>query len=85
MAETFRIGLLGHGTVGAAFEGLIAERLGAPVESGIEQAPPEPEATVAEMRAWARSAGLAVPDRGRLRPEVRAAWRAAHRLTAGRG
>lgn len=26
MAETFRIGLLGHGTVGAAFEGLIAER-----------------------------------------------------------
>jgi homoserine dehydrogenase len=26
MAETFRIGLLGHGTVGAAFEALLAER-----------------------------------------------------------
>jgi homoserine dehydrogenase len=26
MSETFRIGLLGHGTVGAAFEGLLADR-----------------------------------------------------------
>ena len=26
MPETFRIGLLGHGTVGAAFEQLLAER-----------------------------------------------------------
>ena len=26
MAETFRVGLLGHGTVGAAFAGLLAER-----------------------------------------------------------
>jgi homoserine dehydrogenase len=26
MAETFRVGLLGHGTVGAAFEALLAER-----------------------------------------------------------
>jgi homoserine dehydrogenase len=29
MPETFRVGLLGHGTVGAAFETLLAERAGA--------------------------------------------------------
>lgn len=41
-------------------------------------APAAPEPNTAEVRAWARTAGLAVPDRGRLRPEVWAAWRAAH-------
>ena len=43
MAETYRVGLLGHGTVGAAFERLLAERADAiahitgfqPVVSGI--------------------------------------------------
>ena len=37
------------------------------------------EPPTAEVRAWARAAGLAVPGRGKLRPEVWAAWRAAHR------
>jgi ERCC4-type nuclease len=32
------------------------------------------EPSTAEVRAWARGAGLDVPDRGRLRPEVWAAW-----------
>jgi hypothetical protein len=41
-------------------------------------APDRPEPTVAEVRAWARRAGLDVPDRGRLRPELWDAWRAAH-------
>jgi hypothetical protein len=41
-------------------------------------APAHPEPTIAEVRAWARRAGLEVPDRGRLRPEIWAAWRAAH-------
>jgi ERCC4 domain len=36
------------------------------------------EPSTAQVRAWARAAGLAVPDRGRLRPEVWQAWRAAH-------
>jgi hypothetical protein len=40
-------------------------------------APDRPEPTVAEVRSWARRAGLDVPDRGRLRPEIWAAWRAA--------
>ena len=42
-------------------------------------APPEPEPSTAEVRAWAREHGLAVPDRGRLRPEIHEAWRAANR------
>jgi hypothetical protein len=31
-----------------------------------------------ELRAWARAAGIDVPDRGRLRPEIRQAWHHAH-------
>ncbi|BBY44125.1 hypothetical protein A5765_02195 [Mycolicibacterium celeriflavum] len=38
----------------------------------------EPEPSTAEVRSWARQAGLPVPDRGRLRPEVWEAWREAH-------
>ena len=38
--------------------------------------PPEP--TTAEIRAWARDAGMTVPDRGRLRPEILVAYRGSH-------
>jgi hypothetical protein len=41
-------------------------------------APDRPEPTVAEVRAWARNAGLDVPAGGRLRPEIWAAWRTEH-------
>jgi len=44
----------------------------------LAQAPDAPEPATAEVRAWARAAGLAIPDRGRLRPEIWAAWHAAH-------
>lgn len=43
-----------------------------------DQGVAEPEPSTAEVRAWARQAGLPVPDRGRLRPEVWDAWRKAH-------
>src|SRR3954462_385680 len=36
------------------------------------------EPSTAEVRSWARSTGLAVPDKGRLRPEIWQAWREAH-------
>ncbi len=36
------------------------------------------EPSAAEVRTWARRSGIDVPDRGRLRPEVIAAWRQAH-------
>ena len=34
--------------------------------------------STAEVRSWVRSTGLAVPDKGRLRPEIWQAWREAH-------
>jgi hypothetical protein len=37
-----------------------------------------PERSTAEVRAWAKTSGLAVPDRGRLRPDVWAACHATH-------
>jgi hypothetical protein len=39
---------------------------------------PAPEPTSADVRAWARQHGLAVPDRGRLRPEIWDAYRLAN-------
>jgi hypothetical protein len=36
------------------------------------------EPSTAQVRAWARDAGLSVPDRGKLRPEIWTAWRDAH-------
>ena len=42
----------------------------------LDQAPEAPAPSTAEVRAWARAIGLAVPDRGKLRPEVWTAWRA---------
>jgi ERCC4-type nuclease len=44
----------------------------------LDQAPAAPEPTTAEVRAWAHSIGLSVPDRGRLRPEIWQAWHDAH-------
>ncbi len=36
-------------------------------------------ASVAQVRAWAMAEGMPVADRGRLRPDIWAAWRRAHR------
>lgn len=44
----------------------------------LDDAPDAPKPSTAEVRAWARANGIAVPDRGRLRPELWDAWRAAH-------
>jgi len=37
-----------------------------------------PPPSTAEIRAWARTQGYTVSDRGRLRPEITAAWRDTH-------
>lgn len=39
--------------------------------------------TTSELRAWAQEQGLAVASRGRLKPEILAAWRGAHRQPNG--
>jgi hypothetical protein len=49
------------------------------VDPMLAAAPDQPEPSTAEVRAWARQAGLPVPDRGRLQPTVWQAWREAHR------
>jgi hypothetical protein len=50
---------------------------GAVLEASLPAAPllAPAEPTVADVRVWARQSGLVVPDRGRLRPEVWAAFR----------
>lgn len=44
----------------------------------VEQGISAPGPSTADVRAWAREAGLDVPDRGRLRPEIWQAWEDAH-------
>jgi hypothetical protein len=48
-----------------------------PLAAGTAAGPTVPDAGTAEIRAWARTAGLPVSDRGRLRADIVAAWRAA--------
>lgn len=50
-----------------------------PGEAGphAEYRPQGHEPSTAEVRAWARRNGLPVPEKGRLRPEVWDAYRAA--------
>jgi hypothetical protein len=38
------------------------------------QAAAAPQPSTAEVRAWARTVGLPVPDRGRLHPDIWQAW-----------
>jgi hypothetical protein len=74
---TYRYLAAAHGW--AVTETAVADRIGVDVVAvETATAPAAPEPTTAELRAWARAAGLAVPGRGRLRPEVWQAWREAH-------
>ncbi|WP_422631936.1 ERCC4 domain-containing protein [Pseudokineococcus basanitobsidens] len=57
-------------------EGLAATTTGVADAVPVPGAAPEP--STREVRAWALAQGMAVSDRGRLRPDVVAAWRAAH-------
>jgi hypothetical protein len=45
----------------------------------LDRAPAAPKPSTAEVRAWARTVNLPVPDRGRLRPEIWQAWHDANR------
>jgi hypothetical protein len=56
-----------------------ASKLGAGTSpSEDSSAEPDLAPSTAQIRAWARRNGFAVPDRGRLRPEVINAWQRAH-------
>lgn len=49
-----------------------------PATVDVSQPTPASGPSTAEVRAWARTAGLAVPDRGRLRPDIWQAWQDAN-------
>jgi hypothetical protein len=53
------------------------DRIGAG-DHGAAHAPEQPAPSTAEVRAWARSHGLTVPARGRLRLEIHQAWQEPH-------
>ena len=78
LAEEWTYRYLAAAHAWAATEGVAADRMGVDVMGETSTAPVGPDATTNEVRSWARAAGLRVPDRGRLRPEVWQAWRDAH-------
>ena len=79
LAEEWTYRYLAAAHVWAETEGPALARMGAgaPGDDGTADGPSAPEPSTAEIRAWARARGLAVPDRGRLRPAVHQAWREA--------
>lgn len=74
LAEEWSYRFLAAAYAWASDEPYAAARVGS-TDSELVQAPVGPGPATAEVRAWARAAGLDVSDRGRLRPEVWAAWR----------
>src|SRR6266705_57279 len=83
LAEEWTYRFLAAAHAWAATEAAAIERLtplaASAAATELAAAPGPPEPSTAEVLAWARATGLAVPVRGKLRPEVWAAWRAAHR------
>ncbi|MEJ2869477.1 ERCC4 domain-containing protein [Actinomycetospora sp. OC33-EN08] len=77
LAEEWTYRFLAAASSWARDEAVIGARIPG-AESVLDGAGPAPEPTTAQVRAWARGAGLEVPDRGRLRPGVWEAYRAAH-------
>ena len=78
---TYRFLAAAHAWAGTetASAGRLTPLAAAAATTELAQVPEAPEPSAAEVRAWARATGLAVSGRGRLKPKVWAAWRAAHR------
>jgi hypothetical protein len=77
LAEEWTYRYLAAARLWAETENVALARMGIDDEPG-PTASPGPEPSTAEVRAWARVNGIAVTDRGRLRPEIRQAWLDAH-------
>jgi ERCC4 domain len=65
-------------TESAALARIAAVDAGETRGDGADGLDPQREPSTADLRSWARAQGLVVPERGRLRPEIREAWHAAH-------
>ena len=77
LAEEWTYRYLAAARLWAETEDLALARMG--IDDEVRpSAPNEPAPSTAEVRTWARRAGLEVTDRGRLRPEILQAWREAH-------
>jgi hypothetical protein len=83
LAEEWTYRWLAAALTWARTESAALARIGA-IDAGVVDVPGvrgphrQPEPSTAELRSWARSHGFTVPDRGRLRPEIREAWNVAH-------
>ncbi len=80
LAEEWTYRYLAAALSWAHTEAQVTDRVGAGTDETLD-APDAPEPSTSELRSWARSAGIEVPDRGRLRPEIREAWSAARRTS----
>jgi ERCC4 domain len=79
LAEEWTYRYLAAAHAWAETEHAIVDRVGIPIDSTETATAPEAASpSTAEVRAWARSTGLAVLDRGRLHPDIWQAWRDAH-------
>ena len=79
LAEEWTYRYLAAAQVWAAEELALTDRIG--TDASLPEtatAPSAPGPATSEVRAWARSSGLVVPERGRLRPDIWSAWHAAH-------
>ena len=77
LAEEWTYRYLAAAHAWAADETASLARIG-PLVTDLAEAPAAPEPSTAEVRGWARGQGIEVPAKGRLRPEVWDAWRAAN-------
>ncbi|MFD4420304.1 ERCC4 domain-containing protein [Agromyces sp. NPDC058484] len=78
LAEEWTYRYLAAAHAWAAAEFAATSRIGVTDDPDVSRSPLAGP-TTREVRAWAMAAGLAVSDRGRLRPEVTQAWHDAHR------
>lgn len=79
LAEEWTYRYLAAAHVWARDERALVDRIGSDAAAPETLAATDaPEPSAGEVRAWARQVGLPVTDRGRLRPEIWAAWRADH-------
>lgn len=78
LAEEWTYRYLAAAYTWAATEAPALERMGLVPAPTPVVAAPVGEPSTAEVRAWAKAAGYEVADRGRLRPEILAAYATAH-------
>jgi hypothetical protein len=80
LAEEYTYRFLAAAHSWADTESAAVGRIGADNDdpSELAAAPTAPDPSTAEVRAWARAQDIPVPERGKLRPDIWAAWRTAH-------